>query len=104
MALEDCCCCNIRIAILTRFVCATKEALATMTYVYYVICHTVNAFLFASFAVFAAGLPGKIQIYRLCMWRYTVTSSVNTGFFERQPATKPVTTCVRPVTKPAGWS
>jgi hypothetical protein len=34
------------------------------------------------------------------LWtRNTVTSSVNTGFFERQPATKPVTTCVRPGTK-----
>ena len=31
--------------------------------------------------------------------RDTGTSSVNTGFFERQPGTKPGTTCVRPGTK-----
>ena len=37
------------------------------------------------------------------LWtRNTVTGSVNTGFFERQPATKPVTTCVQPVTRPTG--
>jgi len=35
------------------------------------------------------------------LWtRNTVTGSVNTGFFERQPATKPGTTCVQPVTNP----
>jgi len=33
--------------------------------------------------------------------RDTGTSSVNTGFFERQPGTKPGTTCVQPETKRA---
>ena len=34
------------------------------------------------------------------LWtRDTGTSSVNTGFFERRPGTKPETTCVRPGTK-----
>ncbi len=73
-----------------------------MTYVYYVICHTVNAFLFASFAVFAARLPGKIQNYRLCMWRYSATTRIKPSDLHDRDATKVLQDCYRVLHSVAG--
>ncbi len=42
---------------------------------------------------------GEEGVYVPLWTRDTGTSSVNTGFFERQPGTKPGTSCVRPGTK-----
>jgi hypothetical protein len=42
------------------------------------------------------GREGGEGVYVPRWTRDTGTSPVNTGFFERQPGTKPGTTCVRP--------